>query len=70
MTFTAVSALVLPFDAGVKTIICMMIWAPIGAMGPVFTMWCKGDHGLAGFANAISVMVSVVVMTAIILALG
>lgn len=70
VTFTAVGVLVLPFDAGVKTIICMMIWAPIGAMGPVFTMWCKGDHGLAGFANAVSVMVSVAVMTAIILALG
>lgn len=70
VTFTAVTVLALPFDAGVKTIICMMTWAPFGAMGPVFTMWCKGDHGLAGFANAISVMVSVVVMTAIILALG
>ena len=39
-------------------------------MGPVFTMWCRGDHGLAGFANANSVIVAIIAMTGIVLATG
>lgn len=68
--FTAVVLLALPFAPSVKVIVCMAVWAPVGAMGPVFTMWCHGDHGLAGFANAISVVVAVVAMTGIVLATG
>lgn len=68
--FTAAVLLALPFAASVKVIVCMGVWAPIGAMGPVFTMWCKGDHGLAGLANAVSVVVAVVAMTGIVLATG
>ena len=68
--FTAAVLLALPFAAGVKVIVCMGVWAPIGAMGPVFTMWCKGDHGLAGLANAVSVVVAVIAMTGIVLATG
>ena len=44
----------------------MGVWAPAGSMGPVFTLWCKGDHGLAGFANAITVVVAIVAMTFIV----
>ena len=68
--FTAATLLLLPFGASVRVIVCMAIWAPIGAMGPVFTMWCHGDHGLAGFANAISVIAAIIVMTGIVLATG
>lgn len=68
--FTAAVLLALPFAASVKVIVCMGVWAPIGAMGPVFTMWCKGDHGLAGLANAVSVVVAVIAMTGIVLATG
>lgn len=68
--FTAVVLLALPFAPSVKVIVCMAVWAPVGAMGPVFTMWCHGDHGLAGFANAVSVVVAVVAMTGIVLATG
>ena len=68
--FTTIVLLALPFDPSVRVIVCMGVWAPIGAMGPVFTMWCHGDHGLAGFANAISVIVAIVAMTGIVLATG
>lgn len=70
VVFTVTTLAFLPFASAVKIIVCMAIWAPIGAMGPVFTMWCQGDHGLAGFANAISVIVAVVVMTGIVIASG
>ena len=68
--FTAIVLLALPLDPSVRAIVCMGVWAPIGAMGPVFTMWCHGDHGLAGFANAISVIVAIIAMTGIVLATG
>lgn len=68
--FTAIVLLALPFDPSVRVIVCMGVWAPVGAMGPVFTMCCHGDHGLAGFANAISVIVAIIAMTGIVLTTG
>ncbi len=70
LLFTTTTLLLLPFGPSVKIIVCMAIWAPVGAMGPVFTMWCHGDHGLAGLANAISVIAAIVVMTGIVLVGG
>lgn len=70
VAFTLVALFVLPFGPAVRVVLCMGVWAPQGAMGPVFTMWCKGDHGLAGFANAISMAVSIVAMTVIVLNAG
>lgn len=53
----------LPLDMSIRIIIIAILWSPIGALGPVFTMWAKGDVGLAGFANVISVIVGVAAMT-------
>ena len=53
----------LPLDMSIRIIIIAILWSPIGALGPVFTMWAKGDAGLAGFANVISVIVGVAAMT-------
>lgn len=53
----------LPLDMSIRIIIIAILWSPIGALGPVFTIWAKGDVGLAGFANVISVIVGVAAMT-------
>lgn len=53
----------LPLDMSIRIIIIAILWSPIGALGPVFTMWAKGDVGLAAFANVISVIVGVAAMT-------
>ena len=60
----------LPFDFEVRLVIAAMLWAPAAGLGPVFTMWLKGDSGLAGFANVITVIAGVIAMTvlAVILA--
>lgn len=70
VAFTLVALLALPFSPIVKLILCMGVWAPEGAMGPVFTMWCRGDQGLAGFANTITILVAIVAMTSIVMATG
>lgn len=66
VVFTLIVVFLLPFDPLVRAVVCMGVWAPAGSMGPVFTLWCKGDHGLAGFANAITVVVAIVAMTFIV----
>ena len=65
VAFTAIIALLLPFEPAVRVILVMLVWAPAGAMGPVFTLWSHGDHGLAGFANAITVIIGILAVTAI-----
>lgn len=70
VVFSLVTLFLLPFDMSVRMVVAMGVWAPVGAMGPVFTMWCKGDHGLAGFANTLTIIMSIVAMTTIVLLSG
>lgn len=60
----------LPFPLAVRCIIAVLIWSPIGSMGPVFTLWEGGDHGLAGLANAASILIGIVMMTCITITTG
>jgi len=60
----------LPFSSGIRYIIAVLLWAPMGSMGPVFTLWEHSDHGLAGLANTISIFFSIIAMTAITVAYG
>ena len=60
----------LPFDATTRIVIVMLLWAPASAMGPTFTLWSDGDFGLAGLANAITIILGIVATTAIVLASG
>ena len=60
----------LPFPFSIHCIITVLLWAPIGSMGPVFTLWAGGDHGLAGLANAVSIFIGIFMMTCITIASG
>ena len=53
----------LPFDLTMRIVIASLLWAPSAGLGPVFTMWLKGDVGLAGFSNVVTVVVGVIAMT-------
>lgn len=61
---------VLPFDPEVCKVICVLAWAPIGSTGPLYTLWAGGDVGLAGMANAISVVAGIAIMTVLVVVLG
>lgn len=56
-----------PLDCYVVLIVLVM-WGPIPSMSPVFTGWCGGDHGLSGLAGVISIVISIIMMMAILLA--
>lgn len=64
---SAVAFLFLPMALEIRVVVAMLLWAPIGSMGPVFTLWAGGDHGLAGLANTITIAIGVVAITAIVL---
>ena len=53
----------LPFDYETRLVVAAMLWAPAAGLGPVFTMWLKGDEGLAGLANVVTVAAGVIAMT-------
>lgn len=62
--------LVLPLDPVTRKAVAVLAWAPAPSMGPVYTLWGGGDKGLAGMANALTILAGVVVMTALVLFLG
>ena len=47
-----------------------MLWAPATAISTTFTLWLGGDAGLAGFANAITIVIGVVAAVVILLTTG
>ena len=67
---SALAFTLLPFDATTRIVIVMLLWAPASAMGPTFTLWSDGDFGLAGLANAITIILGIVATTTIVLASG
>lgn len=60
----------LPLDPAIRKVVAVLAWAPAPSMGPVYTLWAGGDKGLAGMANALTILAGVVVMTALVLFLG
>ena len=60
----------LPFDPVIRKTVAVLAWAPAPSMGPVYTLWAGGDKGLAGMANALTILAGVVVMTSLVLILG
>ena len=67
---TAVMLTLLPFDHLTRCVLATVLWAPLSAMAPMFTLWCGGDYGLSGLANAITILVGIVMMTAVMMATG
>ncbi len=61
---------VLPLDEGVRQVVAVLAWAPAASTGPLYTLWAGGDEGLAGMANAVTVLVGVLVMTSLVLVMG
>ena len=59
-----------PFPLEIKQVVAVILFAPISVIAPAFTERCGGDAGLAGFTNSLSIVVSLLMMTGLLLALG
>lgn len=60
----------LPFSLEVRQVLSIVVFAPHSSLSPAFTEKCKGDPGLASFSNSVSIILSVIIMTSMITAMG
>lgn len=67
---TAAAVFVLPFDGIVRQVLIVLAWAPAASTGPLYTLWAGGDEGLAGMANALTVLLGVIIMTTLVIMMG
>ena len=63
LVMTVAVMMFLPFDFVTRVVVAALLWSPIGSLGPVYTMWAKGDVGLAGLANVVSIVIAIFAMT-------
>ena len=67
--FAAVSAsacyFLTPFDLLVRQTLCVLCFAPLSSLAPIYTGRCHGDTALAGFTNSVSIAISLVCMMAL-----
>lgn len=70
LLLTLATIFAMPFGGVVQQTLIVLAWAPAASTGPLYTLWAGGDEGLAGMANALTVLIGIVVMTALVLTLG
>ena len=68
--FSLAAVALLPFDATTKAVLLVLVWGPASALAPTYTQMSGADGGLAGFANAVTIVVGVVAATTIALMSG
>ena len=60
----------LPIALEYRQVLCLLCFAPISSTAPVWMRKLNGDAGLAGTLNSCAILVSIVVMTALVIAFG
>ena len=67
--FAAASAalvfLCTPFELVVRQTLCIVCFAPLSSLAPIYTDRCHSDTALASFTNSVSIAVSLIVMLAL-----
>ena len=54
-----------PFELVVRQTLCIVCFAPLSSLAPIYTDRCHGDTALASFTNSVSIAVSLVIMLAL-----
>lgn len=67
--FAAASAVLVffctPFELVVRQTLCIVCFAPLSSLAPIYTDRCHSDTALASFTNSVSIAVSLIVMLAL-----
>ena len=66
---TGIVWLALPIDGVMRALLTLLVWSPASALAPMYTQMSGGDGGLAGFANALTIILGVIAATFIALTL-
>ena len=69
IAFTCLIWAVLPCDGTLKAVLTLLVWGPASALAPMYTHMSGADGGLAGFANAVTIILGVIAATTIALTL-
>lgn len=59
-----------PFPLVTRQVLAVVAFSPVSALCPIFTEKCGGDTGMSGFAGSVSIVLSIIAMTACMAALG
>ena len=54
-----------PFELVVRQTLCIVCFAPLSSLAPIYTDRCHSDTALASFTNSVSIAVSLVIMLAL-----
>lgn len=57
---------VLPFEGEIQKALILLVFAPIGALVPIFTVQLREDFGLSSAINSISIICSIIFMVLIL----
>lgn len=60
----------LPFDLVIRQTLVLICFAPMSAVAPAFTGMCGGDEGMASCTNSLTIICSLVTITALIAVMG
>ena len=61
---------VLPFDPVIKQTLTIISFAPMSVVAPAYTGMCGGDEGMASCANSVTILCSLVEITALLAIMG
>lgn len=59
-----------PFSLQVRRTLVVVAFSPVSTLAPIYTEKCHGDGALSSFANAISIVVALFVMSGLVYAMG
>lgn len=69
VVLTCIVWLALTVDDVMRALLTLLVWSPASALAPMYTQMSGGDGGLAGFANALTIILGVIAATFIALTL-
>jgi len=57
---------VLPFERAVRVVLVLLVFSPIGSAAPAYTAELDSDVGLASAVNSLTIVISIVIITALL----
>lgn len=60
----------LPFDLVIRQTLVLLCFGPMSAVAPAYTGMCGGDEGMASCANSVTILCSLVTITALLVLMG
>jgi predicted permease len=60
----------MPFSKEIRQVLAIVLFAPVSTIAPVFTEKCNGNGSVSSVTNSISILISIVFITAILLSMN